>query len=219
MNLRRFLYNLTANRPCKLISRDGQPYLERYFLFQCLGLTFYLHRFVGGDGDKELHDHPFDALSLILAGSYLEELPVRISLSQGIIKRRRRVRWLNWIRAGRMHRIVSIRPETWTLFIHNRRRGRTWGFYTEAEPTPGQNWKILYHQPYALTHDSDRWWQDVPNGAKAGRQNITIDIETRTWGGEGKCTCRSCTMKRQGLPGYQPCARTGRNFRKPPKGE
>ena len=209
MSLRRYLYNLTANRPCKLISRDGAPYLERYFLFQLMGLTVYLHRFVGGDGDQELHDHPFDALSLILTGSYLEELPVRTNLRRGIIKRRRRVRWFNWIRANTAHRIVTIRPETWTLFIHNRRRSRTWGFYVELEPVPGGHWQVLYYQPYPLTLDSDRWWTRAKTGSQAGREPII----------NKKCQCRSCTMKRQGLPGYQPCARTGRRMDKPPKGE
>lgn len=173
---RRLLYRFTARRPCRLIGREGQPYLERYFLFQAFGLTAYLHRFVDADGDLELHDHPFDAMAVVLAGRYVEEVPRRFSLSEGILCRKRAIRFFNWIPSRRAHRIDSLQPETWTLFVHNRRKGRTWGFFQEHRPLPGGNLAILYHQPYPLTDDNHRWWESAKPGARAGREPLPKNL-------------------------------------------
>ena len=57
--VRRVLFNLSGRFPCRFINRNPEErYLERYYLGKCLGLTFYLHRFVSPDGDEEVHDHP-----------------------------------------------------------------------------------------------------------------------------------------------------------------
>ena len=60
---------------------------KRYYVGQLFGVTVYLHRFVGCDGDPELHDHPWNALSIVLSGSYIE-LRGRLDGDVGIAKRR-----------------------------------------------------------------------------------------------------------------------------------
>ncbi len=92
--IRRALYRLTAGLRCRLISRDGRPYLERYYLGRLGPVTAYLHRFVGRDGDEETHDHPWRAISLVLAGSYREER-ARLNGAAPPLIRLRRVRWAN----------------------------------------------------------------------------------------------------------------------------
>ena len=57
--IRRALFRYTARRPCRLIDIEGRPYLERYYLGSLFGVTAYLHRFVGYDSDREVHDHPW----------------------------------------------------------------------------------------------------------------------------------------------------------------
>src|ERR1700761_128148 len=86
-----------AKLPHRCITRDdGMPYLHRWYLFgEPGGLKYfeegqremrwwqrplarllpctYLHRFVSSDTDEELHNPPWEATSLILAGGYREE--------------------------------------------------------------------------------------------------------------------------------------------------
>ena len=74
--LRTLCERLAARLPVQRISgHDGSTYLERYTLLN-LGPTrgrVYLHRFLRGDEDRELHNHPWYAISLILVAGYLEE--------------------------------------------------------------------------------------------------------------------------------------------------
>jgi hypothetical protein len=145
--LQRALYRFSSGRPLRIISDDGKPYLERYFLFRILGITAYMHRFVGSDPDRGLHDHPWSwALSVILYGSYTEQLEGR----------ERRVRWLNWLRGTTYHRVLLDHPndEVWTIFIHRAKRSKTWGFRN----APGEEKRV------ASSPGSNEWWFKVPVG-------------------------------------------------------
>jgi hypothetical protein len=118
------------------ILRDGQPYLNRYSL-RAQGPSgtnpwrVYLHQFLAPDG-PDLHNHPSAwSLSIVLWGSYTEDTP----------QRRRRVRWINWIRADKYHRIVSLYPGpgargVWTVFICGPLTGRGWGFWRNGQHVP-----------------------------------------------------------------------------------
>lgn len=121
----KFLFNYTAGLPCRLIRKR---YLERYHLGFLFGYRFYLHRFVGGDADEETHNHPFDALSVVLCGSYLEELATGFKAPQEIKHEQRTVHWFNRVRPSTFHRIVKTKKETWTLFITAKSTGDGWGF-------------------------------------------------------------------------------------------
>lgn len=119
--MRRMLMALSARLPVRIISDNGQPYLERYFLAECLGVRMYLHRFVGSDPDRGLHDHPWRwAFSLILAGWYIEER------RDGDHMRSR----FNALTADTFHRVVLPvgARDCWTLFIHRARDVKPWGF-------------------------------------------------------------------------------------------
>lgn len=164
--IRELLYRLTARLPCRLISRDGTPYLERYFLLRAGPFTVYLHRFVAGDGDEEVHDHPWRALALCLAGGYREERAV-LDSQQGWQSTFRRIRpgWVNLLGLRSFHRIERTELETWTLFAHgNRRKG--WGFLRTSVNDAGERITI-YHQP--LPETASDWWRRAPRGSKAGR--------------------------------------------------
>ncbi len=70
------------------------------------------------------HDHPFDFVSLILRGGYLEHRPgkpVRICLPKSLV----------WHRAEDLHylKLLGERP-AWTLVLATNKR-RAWGFSTE----------------------------------------------------------------------------------------
>jgi hypothetical protein len=171
--IRSLLYRLTANRPCRLISRDGTPYLERYFVCQVFGLTIYLHRFVSGDGDEEVHNHPWNSIAICLAGGYMEERMTGLCMQQGWRRIYRKIipGRINRIRANDFHRILATKPETWTLFVHGKTR-IGWGFLRTTAcyyGLPSHNLRVEFHQPYPLTNGS-QWWHDAPLGKHATRE-------------------------------------------------
>src|SRR3569833_1249508 len=66
--------------PVQHITRDGKPYLERYFaagwspLNKQSGPAIFLHHFVASDSATEVHSHPWGwSASLILTGGYREQ--------------------------------------------------------------------------------------------------------------------------------------------------
>lgn len=160
----RRLYRWTAARPCRLISRDGQPYLERYLVGRLGPLTCYLHRFVSGDGDAEMHDHPWRALSVVLTGGYVE-CRGWLDGHAGVTWRLRRAHRVNWLSPGSIHKIAAVEPETWTLFVHGRRR-KGWGFFRSI--TVGDATGTLYYQPFPPWRGED--WTGAPLGRDAGRE-------------------------------------------------
>lgn len=164
MTIAHRLYRLTADLPCRLITRNGAPYLERYYLGRLGPLTAYLHRFVSGDGDPEPHDHPWHAAALVLTGEYTE-LRCQLSGADGLACLTRPVRWINSIRKHDIHQIVRARPETWTLFVHGRIR-KKWGFFKRIDDAalPG----LLYYQP--LRSVPTGWQHAAPLGRDSGRE-------------------------------------------------
>lgn len=163
----RLLFALTARLPCRLIAIGEQPYLERYYVGQVLGITAYLHRFVRADDERQVHDHPWRwAVSLILAGGYLEERVTALCPDRGWLVALRRMRpgHVNTIGPGDFHRITKTRPETWTLFVHGA-RFKSWGFYERLEGIR----TIVYHQPLDAA-SSAAWYRRAPPGRDAGRE-------------------------------------------------
>lgn len=156
--MNRLLYWIAGRLPCRIISDDGTAYLERYYLGTLFGVRFYLHRFVGDDPARGLHDHPWPwAFSLILFGRYLEE-------------RRsgpRIVRWVNWLTGDSLHRVVLIDGPVWTLFAHRAAYVKPWGF---LQPHAGDK-RLRVWRPFNYAEGGDgraapgAWWNSCPTGA------------------------------------------------------
>ena len=92
-----------------------------------LPFSIRLHHIMRSDAGRELHDHPWWYLTVILRGGYRE-----------LYRDRNGALMMRWRGAGSIafhstrfkHRlIVANREGAWTLFIHGR-RSRTWGFHT-----------------------------------------------------------------------------------------
>jgi NTP pyrophosphatase (non-canonical NTP hydrolase) len=158
--IRKFLYWLTGKLPARTINGDqGEPYLERYFLFRFFGLQAYIHRFVASDPDRGLHDHPWDwSASLILVGGYRE-------IRAGLLPRNLRPGRLNIIRGDDFHRIV-LAPgrEAWTLFIHGRRT-KGWGFWREGQYLP--------HAAGKDDYPARTWWKEAARGRELRAQCLS----------------------------------------------
>ena len=102
----------------------AEPYMYRWRLIRTPWFGLYLHKVVRDDSDRDLHDHPFDFISLVLSGGYLEEFADGTTLHRRpwtVVRRQ----------AERLHRVMlteSRRP-AWTLVWLGSHR-REWGFNT-----------------------------------------------------------------------------------------
>jgi hypothetical protein len=168
--MKRLLFWLTGYLPVRLINDGARPYLERYFVARLFGVTVYLHRFVGSDPDRGLHDHPWGwAVLLILAGWYLEERRGHDYGTRTFVP----VRWVNVLTGDSFHRVVlpDEKQEAWTLFIHG---GYTkgWGFWSDVAGHGKQRMAIWREHAYRTDERSGKevWWTNAPKGGLSMRQ-------------------------------------------------
>ena len=165
--LNKLLFKLTAGLPCRIIAIDGAPYLERYSVGKFWGISFYLHRFVGNDEERHVHDHPWAwAKAIILTGFYTEEVVCALDLDKGWISKYVLRRWYNDLGPGVFHRIVHPTPGTWTLFFHGKRI-KSWGFLKKIE-ADADSTGVLYYQPYD-TKQNAGWEKKMPLGRDSTR--------------------------------------------------
>ena len=123
---------------------DGRRYLERTRLLNTPWLRVFLHRIDTPDPGFDLHDHPWAALRICLAGGYTEALaPTRVAHRHAGMTvdaegrpapTGERYRRVAPGRIGRLpkhvaHHIVEVDRPTTTLFV-SWGRPRPWGFYT-----------------------------------------------------------------------------------------
>lgn len=159
--LNRLLYRFSGRLPVRFIDIDGAPYLERYYVGSVCGITAYLHRFVSGDDERQVHDHPWGwAAAIVLAGGYVEERLTALCPDYGWLSTWRRMFpcRINVIRARDFHRVTSPKPGTWTLFITGP-RVKSWGFYTRLREARS----VAYYQPFDTT-GSTTWHLTAPRG-------------------------------------------------------
>lgn len=156
--MNRLLYKLSNTLPCKIISDTDEPYLERYYLTTLFGVRIYLHRFVGSDPDRGLHDHPWAwGASLILSGWYMEES------RSGT----RKVQWFNAFTGDFFHRVVIPEggpKEVWTLFAHRAGDVKAWGFMRQVGGAAQDTAFIWSRYIYPDRVKKLQWWRAAPLG-------------------------------------------------------
>jgi hypothetical protein len=132
-----------------VLSADGtEVYMERWWLFnpyepgtykarfEWCPISVRIHHIKHPDTDRHLHDHPWNARSIIFAGGYVEQRP------GGRFFARRQGDTVS-LKFGEYHRISKVRDEgALTLFITGRYRG-SWGFWVEDRKVP---WKEYERQ-------------------------------------------------------------------------
>jgi hypothetical protein len=125
-------------------------YMERYWLVPYswnLPFAVRVHHICTEDLDRELHDHPWAFVSVVLRGGYREQRPWDESKPDHLGLNAGRYGQFIDRAAGSIvlrnaycrHRITFVRPDTWTLFITGPKR-HWWGFYTRAGK--------VYHKDY-----------------------------------------------------------------------
>lgn len=55
-------------------SKDGILHFRRWSIFQSKFFSIYIHGIYKEDNDLHLHNHPWNILTIILKGSYIEQL-------------------------------------------------------------------------------------------------------------------------------------------------
>lgn len=177
--MERLLLTVTDGLPMRIIgdypvprsvdsSHPFKPYMERYSIFELFGWNIYLHRFLRGDPDRSVHDHPFDGFSFILTEGYTEEVPIQYKDGtyaidrDGLILDRKKRRWFNWVPSKKFH-VVRMNPGSrpiWTLFIHGPRK-KSWGFLQVDKD------ETVYVETYPGSEDlhrRDNWRKSEPTG-------------------------------------------------------
>lgn len=91
----------------------------------------FLHRTFRADPGRDVHNHPWPwAGTFVLWGGYVQLIKERLPTGYYSERFVRVDRW-TWHRDGfypnQYHRIVSVKPNTWTLFVTGPRL-RDWGF-------------------------------------------------------------------------------------------
>lgn len=87
-----------------------------------------VHHILREDRDQHMHDHPWDARTIILDGAYIEEMPDHMVGRQPGDTRA--------IRFGEYHRIVGVtKGGVYTLFFTWKYMG-TWGFNVDGVKIP-----------------------------------------------------------------------------------
>lgn len=111
-------------------------YMERYTLFRTNDVWVRVHHILRSDQDRDLHDHPWDYVTLLLRGGYTEVTPdgQRFYGAGSVLARR----------AEALHRLIVPEGETcWTLFMTGPKI-REWGFQTEFG---WMHWKDYLENP------------------------------------------------------------------------
>lgn len=118
---------------------DGQPYLERYYLFlkdrKNFPFNIFLHKFLKGDPDDDVHDHPWPYATLILWGGYYEYIPFFNEMGEMTceVQKWRGPGHFRSCSANSYHRI-ELKPgvSCYTLFMPGKQK-RDWGFLVNDE--------------------------------------------------------------------------------------
>jgi len=128
---------LVSFLPSFTISKDGDKYLTRYYLFlkdRTFG-NIFIHHFhrsdldLGAEGKGLLHNHPFDfSFSIILSGGYFEE---RRQADNSVLRKIYLPWSLNFLSKETFHRVdlIDENKGAWSIFFTGSRKNNTWGFW------------------------------------------------------------------------------------------
>lgn len=141
---------------------NGSLYMRRWRAIHTRWFGIRVHHIVRSDDDREMHDHPFSFVSVILKGGYVEHRPgcrclrapdgghlarvvgtgCRFRRPGSFVFRRAEdlhrldlKREVSWIDGGGAMRVVSRDHPAWTLVFRGPVR-REWGFQTAAGWVP-----------------------------------------------------------------------------------
>lgn len=146
------LIKLAMRTPYTHIVHDGSTYMERYWLFNSYErgpekqeqskYTWFpwnirIHWIRRADMADHMHDHPWNARTIILRGGYVEKRMDWAALASGeagekYLTFKRLPGDTAALKFGEYHHISHVQPDgAWTLFITGPYKG-TWGFMVDG---------------------------------------------------------------------------------------
>lgn len=141
----------TLDRPDLVIAPDGKPYIYRWYVTPRAGDigdprgNTYFHIQVQDDPERPLHDHPWDNMSVILAGGYDEMLNVDPPYGATVMHERRKGDVI-FRRASQAHRLLMPPGVDYTMTQFTTGPNvKNWGFWINNE----------WVDSHSLIHDVD----------------------------------------------------------------
>ena len=119
-----------------VIAPEGEPYLYRWHTVRTPEANVYVHLQVASDPERPLHDHPWDNMSVIISGGYIEHLQTMPPSGRTYVYRRTAGNVI--VRSAyAAHRLLlpDDVPYTLTLFSTGP-KVREWGYWF----TDGRGW-------------------------------------------------------------------------------
>ena len=111
-------------------SKEGVTHFKRWRLLKTPWFEIYIHGIYKEDQDDHMHNHPWNIWTMILKGSYVEEL-----LSKDGKTSKLNIRTLGTMayrNADRFHKIKElITKNVYTIAIVGKPKEREWGYSTE----------------------------------------------------------------------------------------
>lgn len=135
MKLLKWLLKLITLKPHFIIGGFAAPYMLRWFLIpRNPWFNVYLHKFLRDDDDRALHDHPWNFLSFMLKGAYVETRPCGFMGGRYVEHRQRCAPSIAYRRATDRHCVTLLKDQAgnpipcWTVVVTGPKL-REWGFW------------------------------------------------------------------------------------------
>lgn len=127
------MFNWPKYEIIKEVNGEKVLYLRRYFIWRSSMFNIFLHKIAMPDQDKDVdgnhvsHNHPWNFIGIILRGGYTEGMysdwNKYITLYRGLFS------WA-FRKAEDFHKILEVKPNTWTLIFTGPIKNDVWKFWT-----------------------------------------------------------------------------------------
>lgn len=103
-------------------SKDGILHFRRWAVFQSKYFSIFIHGIYKEDNDAHLHNHPWNLLTIVLSGSYIEELENANLIVRGFLN-------IGYRSRAKYHKIFKLTSkEVKTLAFVFGKRNDNWGY-------------------------------------------------------------------------------------------
>jgi len=107
-------------------SKNGILHFRRWALFQSTFFSIYIHGIYKEDTDLHLHNHPWNILTIILKGTYIEELEKDLNI--------RRIYNISYRKRTDYHKIEDmISEKVYSLAFVFGKRNEKWGYLVDGK--------------------------------------------------------------------------------------
>ena len=112
----------------EIVSKIGNRHFRRWSIVSTPLFNIYVHCIERSDEDPDPHDHPWNFISVILKGAYLESVKTLHGDCNIFLRKRGNIFFHSLNRA---HKITILNGPVWTLVFTGKRKEDEWGYHTE----------------------------------------------------------------------------------------